>query len=69
MAPLTKMAARMASERLVTAMGAALAAGGFVGLTLVGLAAPLPAMIGAGAGFGLRGLAIARGLALPSYKP
>lgn len=53
-------------ELYVTA--AALAAGLFVALTLAGLAAPWPMLVGALAGFGLRGLAIARGLALPAYR-
>ena len=53
-------------ELYVTA--AALAAGLFVGLTLLG--APLlgAAVIAALAGFTLRGIAIARGLALPGYR-
>jgi uncharacterized membrane protein YeiH len=53
-------------ELYVTA--AALAAGLFVGLTLIGVAAPVAAGIGAIAGFALRALAIARGLALPAYR-
>jgi uncharacterized membrane protein YeiH len=53
-------------ELYVTA--AALAAGLFVALTLVGLPAPWPAIIAALAGFGLRAAAIARGLALPAYR-
>lgn len=53
-------------ELYVTA--AALAAGLFVGLSLLGVAAPVAAAIGALAGFALRAAAIARGLALPAYK-
>ncbi len=53
-------------ELYVTA--AALAAGLFVGLSLLGVAGPVAAVIGATAGFALRALAIARGLALPHYK-
>lgn len=53
-------------ELYVTA--AALAAGLFVGLTLLGVGAPVAAGIGAVAGFALRALAIARGLALPAYR-
>jgi uncharacterized membrane protein YeiH len=53
-------------EIYVTA--AALAAGLFVVLTLLGLALPWSAAIGAAAGFGLRALAITRGLALPAYR-
>jgi uncharacterized membrane protein YeiH len=53
-------------ELYVTA--AALAAGLFVGLSLLGLSAPAAAVIGAAAGFALRALAIARGLALPAYR-
>ena len=55
----------MRSELYVTA--AALAAGLFVGLALLGVAVPLAALIGALAGFGLRGLAISRGWSLPAY--
>jgi uncharacterized membrane protein YeiH len=53
-------------ELYVTA--AALASGLFVGLTMLGLPAPWPAMIAVLAGFGLRAAAIARGLALPAYQ-
>ena len=53
-------------EIYVTA--AALAAGLFVGLILLGVAAPVAAVAGAGAGFALRALAIRRGLALPAYE-
>ena len=47
---------------------AALAAAIFVGLALLGVAAPWAAAIGALAGFGLRALAILKGLALPTYR-
>jgi uncharacterized membrane protein YeiH len=47
---------------------AALGAGTYVGLTLLGLGLWPAAIIGAAAGFGLRGLAIATGLALPGYR-
>jgi uncharacterized membrane protein YeiH len=53
-------------ELYVTA--AALAAGLFVGLALLGLTTPWPAVIAVVAGFGLRAGAIARGLSLPGYK-
>lgn len=53
-------------ELYVTA--AALAAAIFVGLVLLGVAAPWAAAIGALAGFGLRALAILKGLALPAYR-
>ena len=53
-------------ELYVTA--AAIAAGLFVGLTLLGLASPWPAVIAVVAGFGLRAGSIARGLSLPGYK-
>lgn len=53
-------------EIYVTA--AALAAGLFVGLTLLGATLPVAAVAGALAGFVLRALAIARGLALPTYR-
>lgn len=53
-------------ELYVTA--AALAAAIFVGLVLLGMAAPWAAAIGALAGFGLRALAILKGLALPAYR-
>ena len=53
-------------ELYVTA--AALAAGLFVALTMVGLASPWPGVVAALAGFALRAAAIARGLALPAYK-
>ena len=53
-------------EIYVTA--AALSAGAFVGLTMVGMGSPWPALVAGGAGFSLRGAAIARGLALPAYR-
>ncbi|HVF82643.1 MAG TPA: trimeric intracellular cation channel family protein [Sphingomicrobium sp.] len=56
----------MRPELYVTA--AALAAGLFVGLALLGLSVPLAALLGALAGFGLRGLAIGRGWSLPAYQ-
>jgi uncharacterized membrane protein YeiH len=55
----------MRPELYVTA--AALSAGLFVGLTLIGLPAPLSALVAALAGFALRGLAIARGWSLPAF--
>jgi len=56
----------MRPELYVTA--AALAAGLFVGLSLAGVSMWVAAAIAVVAGFTLRGLAIARGWALPSYK-
>jgi uncharacterized membrane protein YeiH len=53
-------------ELYVTA--AAVAAGLFVGLTLLGMIAPWPMVIAVLIGFGLRAGSIARGLALPGYK-
>ena len=53
-------------ELYVTA--AALSAGLFVGLNLVGFAMPIAALIAAASGFALRGLAIARGWSLPAYR-
>jgi len=53
-------------ELYVTA--AALAAGLFVGLALLGMIAPWPAVIAVLAGFGLRAGSITRGLSLPGYK-
>ncbi|WP_439547377.1 trimeric intracellular cation channel family protein [Sandarakinorhabdus sp.] len=47
---------------------AALGAGTYVGLTLLGLGLWPAALLGAAAGFGLRGLAISTGLALPGYR-
>ena len=56
----------MRPELYVTA--AAVAAGLFVGLVLVGAPVIAAAAAGALAGFALRGLAIARGWKLPAYK-
>ena len=56
----------MRPELYVTA--AALTAGLFVGLTLLGAPMWTAAAIGALAGFALRGLAIARGWKLPAYR-
>jgi uncharacterized membrane protein YeiH len=53
-------------ELYVTA--AALAAGLFVALTVIGVAPWAAALIAAGAGFALRGMAIARGWSLPAYR-
>src|SRR4051812_26800735 len=53
-------------ELYVTA--AALAAGLFVGLSLLGAPMWAAAAVGAMAGFGLRGAAIARGWRLPAYR-
>lgn len=53
-------------EIYVTA--AALAAGLFVVLVWLGMPLIVAAAIGAGSGFGLRALAIKRGLAIPSYR-
>lgn len=56
----------MRPELYVTA--AALAAGLFVGLSLVGVAAWVAAIAAIVAGFGLRGAAIARHWSLPAYR-
>ena len=56
----------MRPELYVTA--AALSAGLFVSLTLLGAAAPIAVLVAAAAGFALRGLAIARGWSLPAYR-
>ena len=56
----------MRPELYVTA--AALAAGLFVGLSLIGVPGAIALAIGALAGFALRGLAIARGWSLPAYQ-
>jgi len=53
-------------ELYVTA--AALSAGLMVLLTLAGAPAPLAAAVAAAAGFALRGLAIAKGWSLPTYR-
>ena len=56
----------MRPELYVTA--AALAAGLFVGLSLLGVSVWIAAAIAIGAGFALRGAAIARGWSLPAYR-
>ena len=56
----------MRPELYVTA--AALAAGLFVGLTLIGIPMSIAAAVAAVAAFTLRGLAIARGWKLPAYR-
>ena len=56
----------MRPELYVTA--AALSAGLFVGLALLGLPLPIATGIAAIAGFALRGFAIARGWSLPAYN-
>jgi uncharacterized membrane protein YeiH len=56
----------MRPELYVTA--AALASGLFVGLTLLGASVGAAAMVAIVAGFALRGLAIARGWSLPTYR-
>jgi uncharacterized membrane protein YeiH len=56
----------MRRELYVTA--AALAAGLLVGLSLAGVGIWVAALVAIGAGFALRGLAIARGWSLPAYK-
>jgi uncharacterized membrane protein YeiH len=55
-------------RREIYVSAAALGAGAYVGLTLAGLSLWPAAIIGAAAGFGLRGLAIATGLKLPGYR-
>jgi uncharacterized membrane protein YeiH len=52
-------------EIYVTA--AALAAGSFVGMIWLGVPVAIAGLCGVSAGFGLRALAITRGLAIPSY--
>ena len=47
---------------------AALAAGLFVLLALLGVAGPIAALVGTAAGFALRGIAIHRGWSLPAYR-
>ena len=56
----------MRPELYVTA--AALSAGLLVGLTYLGVGVWTAALIAAGAGFALRGLAITRGWSLPAYR-
>jgi uncharacterized membrane protein YeiH len=53
-------------ELYVTA--AALSAGSFVALTLIGVDPPWSAILAASVGFGLRAAAIRRGLGLPTYR-
>ena len=55
-------------RREIYVSAAALGAGTYVGLSLLGLSLWPAAVIGAAAGFGLRGVAIATGLALPGYR-
>lgn len=55
-------------RREIYVSAAALGAGIYVGLTLLGLSLWPAAIIGAAAGFGLRGVAIHTGLALPGYR-
>lgn len=55
----------MRPELYVTA--AALTAGLFVGLTLLGVSGPISVLIATTSGFTLRGLAINRGWSLPAY--
>ncbi len=55
-------------RREIYVSAAALGAGTYVVLTLIGLSLWPAAFIGAAAGFGLRGVAIATGLALPGYR-
>lgn len=55
-------------RREIYVSAAALGAGTYVGLTLLGLSLWPAALVGGAAGFGLRGLAIATGLALPGYR-
>lgn len=47
---------------------AALTAGLFVGLTMVGFGSPIAGLIAALAGFALRGFAITRGWSLPAFR-
>jgi len=56
----------MRPELYVTA--AAMSAGLFVALTVVGLGGSVAALIAAAAGFSLRGFAISRGWSLPAYR-
>src|SRR4051794_32714778 len=56
----------MRPELYVTA--AALSSGLFVGLELVGVPMWIAALVATPAGFGLRGMAIARGWSLPAYR-
>jgi len=56
----------MRPELYVTA--AALTAGLFVGLSLLGVSGPIAVLVAAASGFSLRGLAINRGWSLPAYR-
>jgi uncharacterized membrane protein YeiH len=56
-------------RREIYVSAAALGAGTYVGLTLLGLSLWPAALIGAAAGFGLRAIAISTGLTLPGYRP
>jgi uncharacterized membrane protein YeiH len=56
-------------QRQLYVTAAALAAGLFVGLTLVSAPMWVAAMVATAAGFILRGLAITRGWSLPAYRP
>jgi uncharacterized membrane protein YeiH len=55
-------------RREIYVSAAALGAGTYVGLTLLGLSLWPAAIVGAAAGFGLRAIAIRTGLALPGYR-
>ncbi|WP_164156290.1 trimeric intracellular cation channel family protein [Sandarakinorhabdus rubra] len=55
-------------RREIYVSAAALGAGTYVGLTLLGISMWPAALIGAAAGFGLRAIAITTGLALPGYR-
>jgi uncharacterized membrane protein YeiH len=55
-------------RREIYVSAAALGAGTYVGLVEIGTASWLAGTIGLAAGFGLRALAIGRGLALPAYR-
>jgi uncharacterized membrane protein YeiH len=55
-------------RREIYVSAAALGAGTYVGLTLLGLSLWPAAITGAAAGFGLRAIAIRTGLALPGYR-
>jgi uncharacterized membrane protein YeiH len=56
-------------QRQLYVTAAALAAGLFVGLTLVSTPMWVAAMVATAAGFILRGLAITQGWSLPAYRP
>ncbi|WP_353217977.1 trimeric intracellular cation channel family protein [Sandarakinorhabdus sp.] len=55
-------------RREIYVSAAALGAGTYVALSVIGVGMWPAAVIGAAAGFGLRGVAIATGLALPGYR-